>query len=261
RRTAVRAGIGVAAVLALGALGVYASPRLLPEIPGTLRGLRLPEHAGDFLDSLTASLSRVASTSLSRVAAMLAPSLTPPDQDPRIASGPPVPSVPTKPAGVAEEAHPGSPPPAESMPTQAPAGATEEARPGSPPPAQSMPAPAPPPGGPPAGSPPPRGGAPPPGAGGARRGSPSGLPPSCRVDACDVVSPTHRRGACGLSTSRRVRSAEAGSFRDGAHRGRCDCASCRALSTRRHRSSAHGSRLTATAPRCTAPAGAGLRAD
>ena len=137
RRTALRVGIGVAAVLVLGALGVYASPRLLSEIPGTLRGLRLPELAGDFLDSLTASLSSVASTSLSRVAAMLAPSLTPPDQDPRIASGPPGPS---KPAGAAEEAHPGSPPPAESMPAPSPTRPGEEARAASPPPVESMPA-------------------------------------------------------------------------------------------------------------------------
>src|SRR5499425_1677601 len=140
RRTALRVGIGVAAVLVLGALGVYASPRLLSEIPGTLRGLRLPELAGDFLDSLTASLSSVASTSLSRVASMLAPSLTQPDQDSRIASGPPVPSAPMPPAGAAEEARPVSPPPAESMPTP-PAGAAEEARPVSPPPAESMPTP------------------------------------------------------------------------------------------------------------------------
>src|SRR5262249_56287821 len=130
RRTAVRAGIGVAAVLVLGALGVYASPRLLSEIPGTLRGLRLPELAGDFLDSLTASLSSVASTSLSRVAAMLAPSLTPPDQDPRIASGPPGPS---KPAGAAEEAHPGSPPPPESMPPPSPTPPPPPPHPPSPP--------------------------------------------------------------------------------------------------------------------------------
>jgi hypothetical protein len=140
-RTARRVGIGAAAVLALGAIGVYASPRLLPEISSTLREVHLREPAGDFVDSLTASLSRVASTSLSRMASMLAPSPTRPDQDPRIATGPPVPSAPPPPARPAEEASPVSPLPTESMPTPSPAGPAEEARTASPPSAESMAAP------------------------------------------------------------------------------------------------------------------------
>jgi len=142
-RTALRVGISVAAVLVLGGLGVYASPRLLPEISNTLREQRLPELAGDFVDSLTASLSKVASTSLSRVASMLAPSPTRPDQDPRIATGPPAPSAAPPPERLAEETRPGSPLPTESMPMSSPAGPAEEARTASPPPAESMPTPSP----------------------------------------------------------------------------------------------------------------------
>jgi len=134
-RAARRAGIGVAAVLALGALGVYAAPRLLPEISGTLRGLRLPELAGDVLDSLTASLSRVASTP--------APSPARPAQDPRMASSPPVASAPAPPARPAEDSRAVSTPPVVSMPTPPPARPAEDSRAVSTPPVVSMPTPPP----------------------------------------------------------------------------------------------------------------------
>jgi hypothetical protein len=131
-RAARRAGIGVAAVLALGALGVYAAPRLLPEISGTLRGLRLPELAGDVLDSLTASLSRVASTP--------APSPARPAQDPRMASSLPVASAPAPPARPAEDSRAVSTPPVVSMPTPPPARPTEDSPAVSVPPTASAPA-------------------------------------------------------------------------------------------------------------------------
>ena len=60
-RLAKRAGIGVTAVLILGAIGVYAYPRLPEMSLSAWRGVQLPALTGELLDSLTASGRRLAS--------------------------------------------------------------------------------------------------------------------------------------------------------------------------------------------------------
>jgi len=115
-RLAKRVGIGVTAALILGAVGVYAYPRLseirrLPEMSvSAWRGLHVPAVAGGLLDSLTASARRLAT----------APSPAPPveesrrDAAPKAMPSPPSPS----PAPPVEESRSAAAP--EAVPSPAP---------------------------------------------------------------------------------------------------------------------------------------------
>src|SRR6516165_10720023 len=111
-RLAKRVGIGVTAALILGAVGVYAYPRLseirrLPEMSvSAWRGLHVPAVAGGLLDSLTASARRLAT----------APSPAPPVEESRSAAAPeavpsPAPRAEESKSVVVSEAMPLPPPP------------------------------------------------------------------------------------------------------------------------------------------------------
>ena len=124
-RLAKRAGIGVTAVLILGAIGVYAYPRLseIPRLPemsvSAWRGLQLPAVAGELLDSLTASGRRLASATaqLPAVAGELLDSLTASAR--RLATAPsPAPPVEESRRDAAPKAMPSPPSPSPAPPVE-----------------------------------------------------------------------------------------------------------------------------------------------